>query len=668
MAIIGNISGSQTTNWVVGVSGSVIIANPGYEGWPEEDYPVIGEANSGIGTNVTLFVSGSKKGDTHAGATSGATSLFGGDVHMSGALVIGGGDVGGEYFILGGLPEVMGADEYFIVSGNIGSRGTAPNQGGSGGMTATFKGDTVVSGVLLAGGSDFHYGVDGPGAPKTGGTISGSIHMTSGGLSYLVAGSGIGIASSSNGQVTFTASGGGGGTPAGSDTYVQFNDGGSSFGASAKFTWDDTNLNLGRVGGGQSTGIYFRDESTHINSWAEHTLTLSASNHPTGQWGLEVSAEGDSASRGANGIRILSGSSVQFRISGTVDPSSGMPITTLSGSGHSTTINQFESEVARFQYLTNNVGMVLPGSNQLLFGTYGAYTGKIHYPGAGNKLLISGTSGLGIGCGTDSVATVEVSGSTVQLNANIGDAGLLDFNAGTGGLDLDTSGPVALTSTYNNASAVTIQTNGGSSEKLTLTNIQGTNAAAVGLYSTAGGVHAQFAASNTLKLTNANDDLKIYMVDDASTAANEKITVTNTAGTAADAIGLATSAGGITISAGLDILLKADGGDIIFDDGSGALLTVDVDNDVMYPADDADFDLGKSDKRFKNVYTSDLHLSNERGNWTLVEETDMLTFRNNKTGKWYRMSMEEIDPTGRDDGMKGAPPMAGVDDDVMWEI
>ena len=45
----------------------------------------------------------------------------------------------------------------------------------------------------------------------------------------------------------------------------------------------------------------------------------------------------------------------------------------------------------------------------------------------------------------------------------------------------------------------------------------------------------------------------------------------------------------------------------------------------------------------------------------------MLTFRNNKTGKWYRMGMEEIDPTGRDKGMKGAAPLA-MDDDVAWEL
>lgn len=40
-----------------------------------------------------------------------------------------------------------------------------------------------------------------------------------------------------------------------------------------------------------------------------------------------------------------------------------------------------------------------------------------------------------------------------------------------------------------------------------------------------------------------------------------------------------------------------------------------------------------------NVYTGDLHMKNERGDWTLIEEDDCLTMRNNKTGKRYAISM-----------------------------
>ena len=40
---------------------------------------------------------------------------------------------------------------------------------------------------------------------------------------------------------------------------------------------------------------------------------------------------------------------------------------------------------------------------------------------------------------------------------------------------------------------------------------------------------------------------------------------------------------------------------------------------------------------------SDLHLTNERGSWTVIEEEDYLTLRNNKNDKVYKLVMEEIE-------------------------
>ena len=44
-----------------------------------------------------------------------------------------------------------------------------------------------------------------------------------------------------------------------------------------------------------------------------------------------------------------------------------------------------------------------------------------------------------------------------------------------------------------------------------------------------------------------------------------------------------------------------------------------------------------------NVYTGDLHMKNERGDWTVVEERDALVVRNNLTGQRFKLVMEEID-------------------------
>ena len=64
--------------------------------------------------------------------------------------------------------------------------------------------------------------------------------------------------------------GGGGGSPAGADTQIQFNDGGSSFGASANLTWDDTTLTIG----GSSTDSILKIQTTDDGSSAGPVFEL----------------------------------------------------------------------------------------------------------------------------------------------------------------------------------------------------------------------------------------------------------------------------------------------------------------------------------------------------------------------------------------------------------
>jgi len=66
-------------------------------------------------------------------------------------------------------------------------------------------------------------------------------------------------------------------------------------------------------------------------------------------------------------------------------------------------------------------------------------------------------------------------------------------------------------------------------------------------------------------------------------------------------------------------------------------------NQHLFPSADNASDLGSTAKRWRNIYTTDLHLANERGNWTVIEEEDYLTLRNNKTDKVYKLVMEEIE-------------------------
>ena len=94
---------------------------------------------------------------------------------------------------------------------------------------------------------------------------------------------------------------------------------------------------------------------------------------------------------------------------------------------------------------------------------------------------------------------------------------------------------------------------------------------------------------------------------------------------------------------------SADGGGIIIKGASDKSIlwanstdSFDV-NQHLFPSADNTSDLGSASKRWRNVYTTDLHLANDRGNWTVIEEENYLTLRNNKTDKVYKLVMEEIE-------------------------
>jgi hypothetical protein len=63
----------------------------------------------------------------------------------------------------------------------------------------------------------------------------------------------------------------------------------------------------------------------------------------------------------------------------------------------------------------------------------------------------------------------------------------------------------------------------------------------------------------------------------------------------------------------------------------------------ILPDVDNSRNLGSPSLRFANVYTGDLHLANDRGDWTVVEEAEYLSLKNNKTGKTFRLLMEEVE-------------------------
>ena len=125
------------------------------------------------------------------------------------------------------------------------------------------------------------------------------------------------------------------------------------------------------------------------------------------------------------------------------------------------------------------------------------------------------------------------------------------------------------------------------------------------------------------------------------------------------------ASGNLTFDVAGNIELNADGGSVTMKDASTTLftfaaneidvasgnLTLDVAGDIILdaaggdvlPASDNATNLGSSSKRWANLYTGDLHLKNDRGDWTILEEQDYLCVVNNVTGKKYKMMLQEID-------------------------
>jgi hypothetical protein len=64
----------------------------------------------------------------------------------------------------------------------------------------------------------------------------------------------------------------------------------------------------------------------------------------------------------------------------------------------------------------------------------------------------------------------------------------------------------------------------------------------------------------------------------------------------------------------------------------------------IVPSLDSTYNLGSETKRWANVYTGDLHLRNEKGDWTLIEDEDTILLRNNKTDKYFKFVIEPLDP------------------------
>lgn len=194
----------------------------------------------------------------------------------------------------------------------------------------------------------------------------------------------------------------------------------------------------------------------------------------------------------------------------------------------------------------------------------------------------------------------------------------------------------------------------------TLLAVDGTNApinlilsGAQNTISSNGGT-TQFAFAGENAFSAQGDAVSLSLVPAAGRVTanvfNTVSTTVNFAAAASTALnignssGLTTMQGTVSMAGSLGVVgLTSLSGSVVLGDttGDNVTFTGRVNSHVL-PASDILYDLGSPTNRWANMYTGDLHLKNERGDWTIIEESDFLTITNNKNGKRYKFVLEEI--------------------------
>jgi len=235
---------------------------------------------------------------------------------------------------------------------------------------------------------------------------------------------------------------------------------------------------------------------------------------------------------------------------------------------------------------------------------------------------IAGATGI-TSTGTATFATVTGSG-TATFNAMTSDT--VDINGGAiDGTAIGANSAAAGTFTTIAGTTISGTTVGGTVGTLTELNLQsggitnaGTIAGATGITSTGTATFATVTGSGTATfnaMTSDTVDINGGAIDGTAIGANSAA-----AGTFAAVKGT-TLSGSSTLQVGGATTVAGN----------------------ITPLQDVAYDLGSTSKRWANVYTGDLHLKNERGDWTLYEEANDIMVRNNLSGKMFKLGLVPVE-------------------------
>lgn len=153
--------------------------------------------------------------------------------------------------------------------------------------------------------------------------------------------------------------------------------------------------------------------------------------------------------------------------------------------------------------------------------------------------------------------------------------------------------------------------------------------------------------SNTMTVTNMSGSLTKLSSGISYLVAGSNTTITSASN---GQVTISSTGGGTPAGSNQQVQFNSGGSF-----GASANLNFDSTNNVLSvtgslgmkgnvtPDADFTYTLGTSQKRWQHVYTGDLHLRNDRGDWTILEERDFLCVVNNITGKKYKMMLQPLD-------------------------
>ena len=727
MALVGHISGSSQSNSVIGISGSVIIANR-----PNSSFP------SFPGTDATFFVSGALD-DT-------ATSVFGGKLVVSGGVktttISGSGnfDVGGDLRIAGDL-RVDGNDiksstgatvleftgSSVVIPGDLTVNGTTTTISSSNlvifdqliglgfesGSIARANGDRGLVGGLATGdnasifwdNSESEFSVVRTNSTPNDTSITitsyaqlhvstltgslakvaaltGSLTKLANGSDYLVAGSNISLATGSLGEITIAATGGGDVSGPGSSTtnaIALFSDTtgkvikNSDVLIGVSTTQNIVSMSLNPSLTDASLALIPNGTGSLVASNAGNSRGVNAIDLQMERFDVSQVAAGDySVIGGGQRNKIASGSYGTWSViaggynneatSGSVilggrdNKATGYLTSILGGDGNNATnnfdfigggqyniANSYFSFIGNGQYNTadQNFSNVVGGQFNNASAIYSTVIGGYYVTSSGQYSIAGGIENTAQSYAETVIGAYATTGA--------GSAGSLVtsdrlFVAGNGTGVSTRSNALTLLKNGNMHLSGTLTLMSGSTSGITFPTTRGNNGQV--LTSDGGGnitwstltVIPQYFASTTVGSLYTTGAIAFVGSEAIDSPLDKGSDVFFYVSGSTNGSSIALFGGSIATSGSLRVDADATFGDSSSDK---VIFNAHVSSSIL-PHADMTYNLGSPSYRWANMYTGDLHLRNDRGDWTVIEETEYLSIRNNKTGKMFKFVLEPV--------------------------